>query len=124
MKCLLAILLQSTVVQAISVDQHVSGLLVEIPPSAAQETVFALWSLIKKLLWTLQVTVSVDLTEAGIAGASLEEPLDSPNAAVLHWWLLCHGITPSSSARKTQLKTEYWYQYYKWFINLFWNQRS
>jgi len=51
--------------------------------------------------------VSVDLTEADIPGASLEEPLDSQNVAALRWWLLCHGITPSSSARKAQLITKY-----------------
>ena len=42
---------------------------------------------------------SVDLTETDIPGASLEEPLDSQNVAALHWWLLCHGITSSSSAK-------------------------
>ena len=47
--------------------------------------------------------VSVDLTETDIPGASLKEPLDSQNIAALRWWLLCHGITPSSSAKKAQL---------------------
>lgn len=51
--------------------------------------------------------VSVELTEADIPGASLEEPLDNQNVAALRWWLLCHGITPSSSARKAQLITKY-----------------
>ena len=51
--------------------------------------------------------VSVDLTETDIPGASLEEPLDSQNIAALCWWLLCHGITPSSSAKKAQLIAKY-----------------
>ena len=51
--------------------------------------------------------ISVDLTETDIPGASLEEPLDSQNIAALRWWLLCHGITPSSSAKKAQLIAKY-----------------
>ena len=51
--------------------------------------------------------VSVDLTETDIPGASLEEPLDSQNIAALCWWLLCHDITPSSSAKKAQLIAKY-----------------
>ena len=51
--------------------------------------------------------VLVDLTETDIPGASLEEPTDSQNIAALRWWLLCHGITPSSSAKKAQLIAKY-----------------
>ena len=51
--------------------------------------------------------VSVDLTETDIPGARLEEPLDSQNVAALRWWLLCHGITPSLSAKKAQLIAKY-----------------
>ena len=47
--------------------------------------------------------VPVELTEEDIPGASLEEPLDNHNMAALRWWLLCHGITSSTSTRKAQL---------------------
>ena len=63
-----------------------------------------IWSLTKKQLITLQVTL---FTEADIPETSLEAPLDNQNVAALCWWLLCHGITPSSSARKAQLITKY-----------------
>ena len=36
--------------------------------------------------------VSVELAEADILGASLNEPLDMHNVAILRWWLQCHGI--------------------------------
>lgn len=52
--------------------------------------------------------VLVNLTEADIPGASLEEPLESQNVAALRWWLLCHGISVSSSTRKAQLITKYY----------------
>ena len=45
----------------------------------------------------------VELTEADIPGASLEEPLDGHNVAALKWWLLCRGIKLQSSSRKKQL---------------------
>ena len=45
----------------------------------------------------------VELTEADIPGASLEEPLDAHNVAALKWWLLCRGIKLQSSSRKKQL---------------------
>ena len=45
----------------------------------------------------------VELTEADILGASLEEPLDAHNVAALKWWLLCRGIELQSSSRKKKL---------------------
>ena len=45
----------------------------------------------------------VELSEADIPGASLEEPLDAYNVAALKWWLLCRGIKLQSSSRKKQL---------------------
>ena len=47
--------------------------------------------------------VQVNLTEADIPGASLEELLENQNVAALRWWLLCHGISVSSATRKVQL---------------------
>ena len=47
--------------------------------------------------------VPVNLTEADIPGASLEEPSENQNVAALRWWLLCHGISVSSATRKVQL---------------------
>ena len=47
--------------------------------------------------------VQVNLTEADIPGASLEEPLENQNVAALRWWLLCHGISVSSATRKVLL---------------------
>ena len=45
----------------------------------------------------------VELSEADIPGASLEEPLEAHNVAALKWWLLCRGIKLQSSSRKKQL---------------------
>ena len=63
---------------------------------------------------------SVDLTETDTPGASLEEPLHSQNVAALCWWLLCHGITPSSSVLKYYIIVTYYS--YRW--HLFHNQRN
>ena len=46
---------------------------------------------------------SVELTEADIPGASLDEPLEAHHVSELKWWLLCRGITVASSLRKKQL---------------------
>ena len=47
--------------------------------------------------------VSVELTEADIPGASLDESLDVHNIAALRWWLQFHGIKPVPSWKKQQL---------------------
>ena len=51
--------------------------------------------------------VNVELTEADIPGASLDEPLEAQNVAALKWWLFCHGIKVPSSSRKQQVDLEY-----------------
>ena len=47
--------------------------------------------------------MSVELTEADIPGATLEEPLDVHNIAALRWWLQCHEIKPVPLWKKQQL---------------------
>ena len=47
--------------------------------------------------------VVVELTDADIPGAHLEEPLDSHNVTALRWWLSCRGIKAPSSWRKQEL---------------------
>ena len=41
--------------------------------------------------------LAVELTEADIPGAALQEPLESPTMPELRWWLLCHGICASTT---------------------------
>ena len=36
--------------------------------------------------------MAVELTEADIPGALIDEPLKALNVAALRWWLLCRGI--------------------------------
>ena len=47
--------------------------------------------------------VCLELTEADIPGASLDEPLDSHTIPALRWWLLCHGVTVPVSLKKPKL---------------------
>lgn len=47
--------------------------------------------------------VEVELTEADIPGATLDEPLESHTVHALRWWLLCHGDNAPSSLKKLQL---------------------
>jgi hypothetical protein len=49
------------------------------------------------------VAQTIELTDADIPGAHLEEPLDSHNVAALRWWLVCRGMKPSSTLRKQEL---------------------
>ena len=42
------------------------------------------------------VAQTLELTDADIPGAHLEEPLDSHKVAALRWSLVCRGIKPSS----------------------------
>ena len=51
----------------------------------------------------LATVTDVELTEADIPGASLEESLEAHNVAALKWWLLCHRIKLQSSCRKKEL---------------------
>ena len=46
---------------------------------------------------------TLELQDSDIEGAYLGEPLDSHTVEQLKWWLLCHGCTTPSSARKPQL---------------------
>ena len=46
--------------------------------------------------------ISVTLTAADIAGATLSEPLESHAVPALKWWLLCRGLKVPSSWRKQQ----------------------
>lgn len=48
-------------------------------------------------------TPLVELTEEDIAGAILNEPLESATVPALRWWLQCHGIQPASTWRKAKL---------------------
>ena len=49
--------------------------------------------------------VCLELTEADIPGASLDESLDSHTIPALRWWLLCHGVTvPVSLKSQSSLK--------------------
>ena len=43
--------------------------------------------------------------DTDIPGAHLEEPFEAHNVAALCWWLLCRGISVSSSLRYDQ---EFW----------------
>lgn len=49
---------------------------------------------------------AIELTDADIPGAHLEEPLDSHNVAALRWWLVCRGIKALSTLRKQELITK------------------
>ena len=46
---------------------------------------------------------TVELLEADIEGATLEEPLDCKSVPQLRWWLLCHGIEMPVRERKSVL---------------------
>jgi len=52
---------------------------------------------------TASFPITVELTEADIPGASLDEPLEAHNVQALKWWLLCHGIKVPTSTRKKEL---------------------
>ena len=43
--------------------------------------------------------IDVELTESDIPGASLNEQLDRHTIPELKWWLLCRGVTVSSSIK-------------------------
>ena len=45
----------------------------------------------------------MELTEADIPGATLDEPLESSTVKSLRWWLLCHGIQVSTSLKKDKM---------------------
>ena len=45
--------------------------------------------------------IDVETTESDIPGASLNEPLDRHTIPELKWWLLCRGVTVSSSIKKS-----------------------
>lgn len=49
------------------------------------------------------LATAVELTEADIPGACLEEPMDRHTMPQLKWWLLCRGIKALSSWKKRQL---------------------
>ena len=49
----------------------------------------------------------VELTEADIPGATLNEPLERHAIPELKWWLLCHGICAPASIKKQQLLDRY-----------------
>ena len=54
--------------------------------------------------------IDVELTESDIPGASLNEPLDRHTIPELKWWLLCRGVTVSSSIKKSQLIDRYYFE--------------
>ena len=49
----------------------------------------------------------VELIEADIPGAALEEPLEAHTIHQLRRWLLCHGDLAPSSLKKAQLIDRY-----------------
>ena len=51
--------------------------------------------------------ISVELTEADIPDAALDEPLEAHTIPELKWWLLCHGVHARSSLRKMELIERY-----------------
>ena len=51
--------------------------------------------------------VEVELTEADIPGAILDEPLERHTMSALRWWLLCHGDCAPTSLKKLQLVERY-----------------
>ena len=44
--------------------------------------------------------VNVELTEADIPGALLDESLEAHSVEALKWWLLCRGIKVPSSRKQ------------------------
>ena len=48
----------------------------------------------------------VELDEAFVPGAQLEEPLEAHTVEALRMWLLCHGVEVPGSLRKAQLIAE------------------
>ena len=55
----------------------------------------------EKFSWGLDGTLC--LTEDDIPGAILKEPFEKHTVKELQWWLLCHGITLPSSAKKADV---------------------
>ena len=52
-------------------------------------------------------SVTVEMDEAFVPGAQLEEPLEVHRVAVLRMWLLCYGVESSSALKKPQLIERY-----------------
>ncbi len=52
---------------------------------------------------SVDMGVTVELTESDVPGASLNEPLEAHTLPALKWCLLCHGIKPPTSWKKLQL---------------------
>ena len=48
----------------------------------------------------------VELDEAFVPGAQLEEPLDAHTVEALRMWLVCHGVEVSGYLKKVQLIAE------------------
>ena len=48
----------------------------------------------------------VELDEAFVPGAQLEEPLEAPTVEGLRMWLVCHGVVVSGFLKKAQLIAE------------------
>ena len=48
----------------------------------------------------------VELDEAFVPGAQLEESLEAHTVEALHMWLVCHGVEVSGSLKKAQLIAE------------------
>ena len=48
----------------------------------------------------------VELDEAFVLGAQLEEPLEVHTVEALHMWLVCYGVEVSGSLKKARLIAE------------------
>ena len=45
----------------------------------------------------------ITLTEDDIPGASLQPPFEKHTVPELRWWLLCRGVTVSTSLKKAKI---------------------
>lgn len=48
-------------------------------------------------------TADTTLTENDIPGASLQPPFEKHTVSELRWWLLCRGLTVSTSMKKGKI---------------------
>lgn len=51
----------------------------------------------------MSTSVEVQLTDADVDGAELNEPLERATVCALRRWLTCHGVNFAANTRKPEL---------------------
>ena len=72
---------------------------------ASTEEYYSIYHKQAKIFITDSMT-HVELDEAFVPGAQLEEPLEAHTVEALRMWLVCHGVEVSGSLKKAQLIAE------------------